>query len=83
MTAAVVDRAAEPAHVDQVDSSVPARAPRWPWFLGLAATLQYLLVGVWLVGTKEWLIPDGVERTTNAMAIVLSRDPHLGAMGLY
>lgn len=48
-----------------------------------AAFVQYLLVAVWLLNVQSYLLLDGASRTITAEILVLSRDPHLGAMGFY
>jgi hypothetical protein len=63
--------------------AVTARAPRWPWWVALAAFVQYTVIGLWLLKVQGYLINDGASRTLTAQTLVLSRDPHLGAMGFY
>ena len=45
--------------------------------------MQYLVVSVWLLDVQNYLLLDGASRTITAEVLVLSRDPHLGAMGFY
>ncbi len=59
------------------------RAPRWPWTMALGAFVLYSILGVWLLKVQGYLINDGASRTLTAQTLVLSRDPHLGAMGFY
>jgi Dolichyl-phosphate-mannose-protein mannosyltransferase len=59
------------------------RRPVWPWSLAVALFLQYSLVGIWLLSDRQYAIGDSIARTLNAQVMVLSRDPHLGAMGFY
>lgn len=60
-----------------------ARQPRWPWWTAAAAFVQYTVLGVWLLKVQGYLINDAASRTLTAQTIVLSRDPHLAAMGFY
>lgn len=62
---------------------VKTRRPRWQWYMALAAFAQYTVLGVWLLDVQGYLINDGASRTLTAQTIVLSRDPHLAAMGFY
>jgi Dolichyl-phosphate-mannose-protein mannosyltransferase len=59
------------------------RHPRWPWWMALAAFVQYTVAGVWLLEVQGYLINDGASRTLTAQTLVLSRDPHIAAMGFY
>jgi len=65
--------------------AIPAdrRVGRWPWYLAGVLFVQYSLVGVWLVKVRGYMIFDALNRTITAQILVLSRDPHLGAMGFY
>lgn len=56
---------------------------RWPWWVAAGLFVQYSLVGTWLVKTKGYMIFDALNRTVTAQIMVMSRDPHLGAMGFY
>lgn len=64
-------------------AAVTERKPRWPWWLALVAFVQYCAIGVWLVSVQGYLLLDGASRTITAQILVMSRDPHLGAMGFY
>ena len=56
---------------------------RWPWLAAFVAFTQYALIGKWLIDEHDFVIGDAINRTVNAQVMVLSRDPHLGAMGFY
>lgn len=47
------------------------------------AFVQYTLVGAWLLYSRHYAIGDSMSRTLSAKLMVLSRDPHLGAVGFY
>jgi len=49
------------------------------WFLSVFAVS--LVGGFWLIYVAEIFVGDAIARTTQAHAIVLSRDPHLAAIG--
>jgi hypothetical protein len=57
--------------------------PRWVWWMSIAAFVHYTVMGIWLLKVQGYLINDGASRTLTAQTIVLSRDPHLAAMGFY
>lgn len=57
--------------------------PRWVWLVALGLFVQYSVVGIWLVIDRDYMIGDAVARSVSAQVMVLSRDPHLGAMGFY
>ena len=57
--------------------------PRWPWYAAASCFTLYLVVGIWLINVKGFTINDANARTVSAEIMVLSRDPHLGAMGFY
>jgi hypothetical protein len=59
------------------------RAPRWPWWVAAIAFVQYVIVGWWLLAVRHYAIADSLSRTLSARLMVLSRDPHLGAVGFY
>jgi Dolichyl-phosphate-mannose-protein mannosyltransferase len=84
MTALML-RAEAPTRVVASEASVSttARRPRWPWWLALVAFAQYCVTAVWLTGVQGFLLLDGASRTITAQILVMSRDPHLGAMGFY
>lgn len=65
--------------------SPPERPPtwRWPWWLAAAALVQYTVAGWWLIAVRHYAISDSLSRTLSAKLMVLSRDPHLGAVGFY
>jgi Dolichyl-phosphate-mannose-protein mannosyltransferase len=75
------DRTASVATMPAVAAKV--RAPRWPWWMALFAFVQYTVLGVWLLKVQDYMINDAASRTLTAQTIVLSRDPHLAAMGFY
>jgi 4-amino-4-deoxy-L-arabinose transferase-like glycosyltransferase len=56
---------------------------RWPWWVAGAAFVQYVVVGWWLLAVRHYAIADSLSRTLSAKLMVLSRDPHLGAVGFY
>jgi Dolichyl-phosphate-mannose-protein mannosyltransferase len=56
---------------------------RWAWVVATALFVQYTLTGIWLLSDRQYAIGDSIARTLNAQVMVLSRDPHLGAMGFY
>ncbi len=64
-------------------AAVRQRRLRWPWWVALVAFAHYIAVGIWLVKVQKYLLLDGASRTITAEIMVLSRDPHLGAMGFY
>jgi Dolichyl-phosphate-mannose-protein mannosyltransferase len=84
MTALMVhtEAAAPPVSVP-VAVTTGVRKPGWPWWLAIVAFVQYCLAAVWLTGVQGYLLLDGASRTITAQILVLSRDPHLGAMGFY
>jgi hypothetical protein len=59
------------------------RRERWPVVLAAVAFVQYVLIGIWLISAKSFAIFDATSRTISAQVMVISRDPHLGAMGFY
>jgi len=59
------------------------RLPRWVWLVSFGLFVQYSIVGYWLVSSEQYMIGDAIARTVSAQVMVLSRDPHLGAMGFY
>ena len=67
------------------DRRSPVRRLRRSWVVLTTATawLGYSLVGLWLVYGRDFMINDAVSRTVSAKLMVLSRDPHLGAVGFY
>jgi Dolichyl-phosphate-mannose-protein mannosyltransferase len=62
---------------------VKSAQQRWVWWMASAAFALYTALGIWLLKSQEYLINDGASRTLTAQTIVLSRDPHLAAMGFY
>lgn len=59
------------------------RRPRWPWVVALIAFVQYTAAGWWMLSSQHYFIADAMSRTLSAKFMVLSRDPHLGAVGFY
>jgi hypothetical protein len=53
------------------------------YFLGILATYIYALLGWWLKYHYHFSIGDALARTTDAKAIIFSRDPHAAAIGVY
>lgn len=72
-----------PVATSTAEAVVSPRQPRWPWWMALAAFLQYTVVGAWLLKVQGYLLLDGASRTLTAQTVVLSRDPHIAAMGFY
>ncbi len=66
----------------QTPAVTPAR-PRWPWVAAGVAFVQYTIIGAWLLYERHYAIGDSLSRTLSAKLMVLSRDPHLGAVGFY
>ena len=84
MTAVLLAVPGTQAVSDSVATKPMARpAWRWPWVMSAALFVQYSLVGAWLLSDRQYAIGDSIARTLNAQVMVLSRDPHLGAMGFY
>ncbi|MEP9390757.1 glycosyltransferase family 39 protein [Gordonia sp. VNK1] len=85
MTATVVPVAGPaPDIVDRPTTAPRARADRERWWgmaLFAAAAIGYLGVGVYLYLVAGYINPDASSRVGNAAFTILSRDPHLGAIG--
>ena len=80
---------AEP-HRPDIDTGGGGRAPepspraaRWPWAMAVIAFFEFLAAGWWMMYVKQYAIGDATTRTLNAKLMVLSSDPHLGAIGFY
>lgn len=63
--------------------AVERLAIRWVVATTVAAWAVYVGVAVWLVDGRNFMINDAVSRTASAKLMVLSRDPHLAAVGFY
>jgi hypothetical protein len=82
MTAALMLQS--PAAAKQIEAAAQVQVRhRWPKWLALWCFAQYAFVGIWLMKVQDVLLGDSVNRTINAQTMLLSRDPHLGAMGFY
>lgn len=57
----------------------PSLLPGLAWFVAISVTS--MLGGWWLVYVAEIFVGDAVARVVQAHSIVLSRDPHLAAVG--
>lgn len=49
----------------------------------MVAFVQYTAAGWWMLSSQHYFIADAMSRTLSAKFMVLSRDPHLGAVGFY
>lgn len=78
-----VPRAPRTRSLGGVEPRTRRRRSRWPWGLGAALFMLYTIVGAWLIDAQGFTIGDANARTTSALIMVLSRDPHLAAMGFY
>jgi len=64
-------------------SETATRRERWPWALAALSLVVYITAAWWLIYRRGYEINDAISRTSMADHVVLSRDPHLGAMGWY
>lgn len=72
------------AHPGDGAAAVPRRMPRvLGWLLSIPALCGYvyLAVGLWLSLGPGYFEGDAIARTANALYVVSSRDPHVGAIG--
>lgn len=76
-------KALTPAVVTRPSVAVRPAVPRWPWKMAFAAFVLYTVLAVWLLKVQGYIINDAASRTLTAQTVVLSRDPHLAAMGFY
>ena len=56
---------------------------RWMVLATAACWSAYVAVAVWLIESRDFMINDAVSRSVSAKLMVLSRDPHLAAVGFY
>jgi hypothetical protein len=83
MTATVAVPVATAGRVGYDIAAARPRIARWHWWFALGCFVNYAIVGIWLLTVEGYAIFDSTSRTISAQTIVLSRDPHLGAMGFY
>jgi len=60
-----------------------SRRPWWPWLLAVASFALNVAVARYVVYGIGYEIGDAIARTAAAQHVVLSRDPHLAAVGFY
>ena len=69
---------------DPIEAEAPRRSRRWEiYFLAILMTYVYVLVGWWLKYRYHFSVNDAISRTNDAKAMILSRDPHAAAIGVY
>jgi len=51
--------------------------------MAVVAFFEFLAAGWWMMYVKQYSLGDATTRTLNAKLMVLSSDPHLGAIGFY
>ncbi len=56
---------------------------RWVALATVVSWSGYTAVGAWMVHGLDYMVSDAVSRTLSAELMVLSRDPHLAAVGFY
>lgn len=74
-------RPAPPHEGTGPDTPPPDRARRKPWLLYAILFAGYLAAGVWMNLGVGFIFTDSLSRVAAVSGVLLSRDPHLAAIG--